>query len=120
MMTIQELAEKLKKKFNVEDRDIDWLLQQTTVETALLTACEDRLGVVMKLVSPAAWADYERILGAARADYQRITAPTWADYERIQWSAWADYERIQGPAMADYKLLKDAARMELLTALEKE
>jgi len=74
-MTIQKLAEKL-KKFNVEDRDISWLLQQPTVEMAILTACKERLEVVMTLVDPAAWADYERIRPAVWYNYEGIRNTT--------------------------------------------
>ena len=35
---------------------------------------------------------------AARADYERIWAAVWADYERITTPAWADYQRIRAAA----------------------
>jgi len=100
-MTIKGLADKL-RKFNVEACDISWLLDQPTVETAIMTACEDRLEVVMKLVSPAAWADYLRTEGGA-----------WADYESIKDSDFTDSD------FTDYVGIRNTTKMELLEALEK-
>ena len=122
-MTINDLIYKLKN--HLTSSDIQWLELQSTAETAILTACDERFDAILALAAPedfktykteknAAWADYERITAPALADYQRIKDAAWADYERIQKPAWADYQRIRDAALADYERIKGAARMELI------
>jgi len=98
----QTIIEKLKWK-GVEQEDLNWLTEYDTPEEAMSEACEERLGVVAKLLVPTAYADYKR-----------IQEPAWADYLRIEEPAWADYLRIKEPAYADYLRIERAARMELL------
>ena len=72
------------------------------------------------LLSPASWAEYERVKVLARAEYDSITVPAWAQYERVivpalaeykrvKASAWAEYERVTGPAWAQYERVKASA-----------
>ena len=44
------------------------------------------------LLSPPAWAEYER-----------VRAPAWAEYKRVEAPVWAEYKRVEAPALAEYK-----------------
>ena len=61
------------------------------------------------LLSPASWAEYERVIASARAEYERVTASAWAERERVIASAWAEYERVKAPALAEYGRVKASA-----------
>ena len=41
------------------------------------------------LLSPPAWAEYERVRAPAWAEDERVTAPASAEYERVRATAWA-------------------------------
>ena len=41
------------------------------------------------LLSPPAWAEYERVRAPAWAEHERVTAPALAEYERVRAASWA-------------------------------
>ena len=61
------------------------------------------------LLSPASWAEYERVKVLARAEYDSVTVPAWAEYERVIASARAEYERVTALAWAEYARVKASA-----------
>ena len=61
------------------------------------------------LLSPASWAEYERVKVLARAEYDSVTVPAWAQYERVMGSALAERERVTVPGWAQYERVRALA-----------
>ncbi len=55
------------------------------------------------VLTPEAWADYEKATAPAWADYEKATAPARADYEKATDTARADYEKATATARADHQ-----------------
>ncbi len=64
------------------------------------------------LLSPAAWAEYERAVVSARAEYERIKAPALYEYKCVVALAWAEYERVTESARAEQKHVTESAQAE--------
>ena len=52
------------------------------------------------LLSPAAWAEYDRACTAAMAEYNRVRSPAWAEYDRMRAAVLAEYDRMRAAAWA--------------------
>ena len=50
------------------------------------------------LLSPASWAEYERVKVLARAEYRRVTASALAEHDSVTALAWAEYARVKASA----------------------
>ena len=61
------------------------------------------------LLSPASWAEYERVKVLARAEYDSVTVPAWVKYKRVMASALAERERVTVPAWAQYERVRASA-----------
>jgi hypothetical protein len=63
----------------------------------------------LRLLTPAARAEYERVRGLAGAEYERVQGPAWAEYVRGRGLAWAEYVRVRGLALAEYERVQGLA-----------
>ena len=65
------------------------------------------LGVAEELLTPSAWAEYERVKASAWAEYERVKASALAEYERVKASALAEYERVEASTWAEYERVEN-------------
>ena len=78
-------------------------------------------------LSPAALAEFERVMAAVSAEYYRVGAAAWAECERVRAAAWAaaraeydrveaateaEYYRVTAPAWAEYQRVEAATEAE--------
>ena len=61
------------------------------------------------ILTPSAWAEYDKIEKSASAEYDKIEKLAWAEYERIRKPAWAEYDKIRKSASAEYDKIRKPA-----------
>ena len=63
-------------------------------------------------VQDQAWAEYSKVTQTAYAEYNKVRDPAWAKYKKVQGQAWAEYKKVQGQAYAEYKKVQGQAYAE--------
>ena len=61
------------------------------------------------LLTPAAWAEYDKVRRSALAEYLKVHQSSWAEYDKVKQPAWAEYEKVQQPAWAEYEKVYQSA-----------
>jgi hypothetical protein len=69
----------------------------------------------LQLLTPKAWAEYQKIKQSALAEYQKIEQPAWAEYQKIEQPALAEYQKIEQSALAEYQKIKQSAFWDLFS-----
>ena len=59
------------------------------------------LGKDLKLLTPSALTEYEK-----------VGQPTWAEYDKVRQSVWAEYQRAKQYALTEYEKVEQSARAE--------
>ena len=70
------------------------------------------MGTAKCLLTPATYAEYEKIEQLASAEYEKIRQEAYAEYEKIQQPAYAEYKKIKQEASAEYEKIRQEAYAE--------
>ena len=77
------------------------------------------LGVAKKLLTPLAWAKYEKVKTSAWMEYEKVRVSAMAEYEKVKDLAQVEHEKVKALAWAEYKKVETPTRVEYKKIINK-